>query len=150
MGSTHGGTTGTAYCKCHWVSDSGVQTPIYPVQLLGCLRTEQETRSVRVLELVSARPPVSPGCTELQTGGQMELDIGTGVGRRTEGLPGTGGQVRPVPRLVRWLLNSGRFSRFMDSYSWVVWLFLPLAQKRVGMCGLCRFVQQVFMLFGRN
>lgn len=31
-------------------------------------------------------------------GGQTELEIETGGGRRTEGLPGTGGQVRPVPR----------------------------------------------------
>lgn len=65
MSSTHRGTTGVAYCKCHWVSDSGVETPIYPVQLCGCLMTEQETRSVRVPELVAARPPVSLCCTGL-------------------------------------------------------------------------------------
>lgn len=66
MGRTHRGATGPAYCKCHWVSDSGVQTPIYPVQLFGWLMTEQETRSLSVPELVAARPPVSPRCSELQ------------------------------------------------------------------------------------
>lgn len=34
----------------------------------------------------------------VMAGGQTELEIETGAGRRTEGLPGTGGQVRPVPR----------------------------------------------------
>lgn len=61
-----GNTGGTAYCKCQWVSDSAGQTPVHPVQLFGWLLVEQETRSLRVLELLAARPPVSPGCRELQ------------------------------------------------------------------------------------
>lgn len=66
MGWTHRGTTGPAYCKCHWVSDSSVQTPIYPVLPFGWLMTEEETRSLSVPELFAARPPVSPRCSELQ------------------------------------------------------------------------------------
>lgn len=53
-------------------------------------------------------------------GGQTELEMETGVGRRTEGLPGSRGQVRLG-------VNPGTVGRVRKSYRWGVWLVLPLA-----------------------
>lgn len=110
--------------------------------------TEQETRSLRVPELVAARPPVSQFRAAqgfVMAGGQTELETETGVSRRTEGLPGTGGQVRQS-RLQRhleeaknggrWCCWNPRHRGFMNSYSWDV---LP---RDVLVWGACRFVQR--------
>lgn len=110
MGSTHRGTTGTAYCKCHWVSDSSIQTRIYPVQLFGWLTTEQETRSLRLPELVAARPPVSPRCTELQRDllwlgdkrSWRSRPEGAGGERDCQGPGGRWGRCRDI---ICWCLN---------------------------------------------
>lgn len=108
--------------------------------------TEQETRSLRVPGPVAARPPVSPCCTELQRDllwlgdkqswrSRLEREGGQSD---CQALKGRWGRDRGTRR---WCLNPGRFSRFMSSFRWGVWLFLLLASPEtcgcVGHAGLC-------------
>ncbi|CAG01499.1 unnamed protein product, partial [Tetraodon nigroviridis] len=75
--------------------DPSYITPIQlaPMKLFGWLMKEQETRSLAVPALAAARPPLYRAAEGfVMAGGHTGLEIETGAGRRTEGLPGTGGQ----------------------------------------------------------
>lgn len=81
-------------------------------------------------------------------GGQTETDNEAGGARGTEGLPGTGGQVRPVLRRYPVALNHHARKTPKQLQVRCLALSAPRQPRDVLVCCACRFAQQVFTLIG--